>query len=188
MAILERNHLLLETDHNPEFDLLNQISQPLLYSTYMSWSDEFVNAYQWLFSVLGTSNIIWCNSHLSKSWEVHKQVFKRWILDVPEDCILAKVDTNIWHYILNNWHYSEDCDKWWDDAEELYPTDDNSQYMHYQNKIKEFEKTISREIGWLKVFDPPNDLKNGRIEYIIPSPIKKEWLVEVVDLCGVNPN
>jgi len=169
--------LILYTYHPQEFDLVSNATNPLLYSTYMSWGDDFVNAYKWLFENLGTSKIIWCYDHETNSGR-HGCIRRKWVLDVPENQILATIDSHIWAYIINGWHYSEEANKFWLESEELYPNDCDDQYEYYNKKIKELEKSISKEDLWKIAFESKSDA----MEYIIPSPIKKEWVMEVCDL------
>jgi hypothetical protein len=165
----------------PTFDIVNDdldLSKSPHYNGNIM-SDEFGKAYDWLFQKLGTEKIIWCHSYADFS--SHGQEFKRWELEVPLNEILAILETNTWNCIINDWYpYPVDMwNKWFDESKKL-PLDKQDKYI--TDKENEYAAIHDKEEQKDNVF--VDKIVDGYHEYLLPSPIKPEWVVGVVHASG----
>lgn len=189
--------MILYTAHNPEFDIVNQLSDPFNHSLldeidYDIKYKLFTNAYNWLFEKLNTKHIIWC-SPVPIDWLRNKIEYKVWILDVPKNDIVTTLHRSVWDAILSNIippnTESDLLLKWHDDADKLYPNDFKKSNEYLTKLEHEYISTHNIDEEKMKVFISSDNAINDDGDYndvLIPSPAKSEWVVEVQHVCGVE--
>lgn len=170
--------MLLHTYHDPKFDLIND---KLNYKKSPHYKHErLLLSYKWLFSIIGTNQVIWCHP-AHHHWEPkHGEEIKQWILDVPDDCIIKEVNGYIWDYVI------QDCDLvpdvihlgWENECEKLGIVESDEWHDFLEKKAVEWRKTAgSKEEQWLRELFTKHPTYDS--EYLIPFPVKKEWVVDV---------
>lgn len=176
----------LYTRHVPEFDLVKQVSLPFEHSPNLEFGERyeefdgmFIKAYRWLFKKIGTESVIWCyqyNGKTDEHWIRHGSEMKTWILDVPDDDVVAILHDDVWEYIINNWNYCPDSEKWYDEGIKIFGNDSKAFDEWYEKKESEYAKRVPKEEQYKALF---LNVPTEHCQILIPSPIKPEWVVEV---------
>ena len=171
--------MLLYTHHPKDFDIVKTFVKRDM-SPYIS--DDFFGfreCYEWLFNFLGidTEEVIWCNDNKEIfSWG-HGEETVLWTLDIPKEIPIYKFNKNVWDIILLGCHYIPDSE--FDRIGEDDDGETDKIIIDWENKYL-MEETWKRYLLDLKPNDPA--------EYIIPQPIKKEWIVEKQWFSGYDPD
>lgn len=181
----------LYTQHDPSFDLVKEVSDAYkgvhLAGSYDD-DNRFREAYEWLFGHLKMKNIIWCHDKDDVIYWCHGQEFKQWVLEVPDDEIIACLDTNVWNHIINRW-WPIPNDLWesWHDyaTKNIENTEEVDKYI--DKKEEEYKSNHSEDEDKLNIFLPIQTSDEDYHEFIVTSPIKPEWVVEVRDISAYNP-
>lgn len=150
----------LFTWHDPGFDLT---------STKVDSGrqcDFLKEAYDWLFKIIGTHDVIWCWSDVDRQFNCHAEEVVLWELEVPEEHIIRKINSTVWTYVVGGWNYLPDELGWWYDL----PTEEfDAKQMQWQKE--------NPWRGWDKLFEFKSEDEEKDAEYLISSPVKKEWVV-----------
>ncbi len=161
--------MILYTHHNPDFNLIGS-KIDLNKSFYYSDKDMnmFKKAYDWLFKIIKTNQIVWTFPSLEDFCWTHGHEEKLWILDVPQEYIIGSIDMSVWTSVINGWHYIPE------EVLENVKDDDIDLLMD------EWEKSHDKETTWKEhLFD--NTFKS---QVIIKAPIKEEWVIDTRWFCG----
>lgn len=162
----------LVTYQEPGFDIVNTMSVKDKSFYYSTWP-EFRKPYDWLYNILGSDKWIWCYhaSHDNHCPGFCDELVK-WELDVPDNLIMI-IDSHTWHCCLNDINCYPDS---------LYKSVIS---MSELSKIEEkFDSENQKEKVWREnIFT--KDIKK-HIEILVPSPIRKEWLIDKSHYCEYN--
>lgn len=133
----------------------------------------FKKAYDYLYDLIGSRDWIWCNGIVRYNLPV-KEPVKVWELEVPVNKIIC-INTDIWNCAINDRSYNFEI---WDFVLHTKFKDKDGEYKF----IDDFEELVKKHVdvydtyGGLVVKERDKwDDKN--CEYLIPSPIKKSWVV-----------
>lgn len=133
----------------------------------------FRKSYRWLYGILKIERATWCRDFVVEYHEPknpEKPLFL-YTLEVPKSRIIARVNSDVWHCVLNTYDYYPDKE-----FRELV----NRELPHEEEDriIKEWgEKQGGREATWRQhIFAKATSTD---IEYLIPNPIDKKWVVDV---------
>ena len=159
----------LYTHHDPNFNIIDSeidLNKSLYYSEE-DWS-EFKRAYDWLFEIIGTDQVVWCYpSDDNYDW-AHGFEEKLWVLDVPEEYVIGSIDDTVWHHVISDTHYI---------PEAFY---NNIPEDKIDSVIEKWESENKKEKTWeWYLFD-----KTFQSQTLIRAPVKKEWVVQVHWFCG----
>jgi hypothetical protein len=150
----------LYTHHDPDFDLIGSkvdLKKSVFYSN--PECPEFKKAYDWLFNLIGTNQVIWCYKEVDFFCWDHGTEEMLWELDVPEEYIACSIHDDVWNSVISNFHYIPD---------ECFTDDDNEVEI-----INEWEATHNKEQTWRDyIFD-----SSLTSQILVRAPIKEEWVV-----------
>jgi hypothetical protein len=159
--------LLLYTYHTPGHDITKPVD--ITKTTDVVMGPEFVNAYKWLYGLLNISSATWCyNSpsvfHLNLGTE-----YCLYTLKVPRSKILARISSDAWWHVYSNIHYYP-------------PSFLDLPENECETAIQNFCATHSKESTWQEHIFKIKP-KHG-VEYLLPNPVPKEWIVSKTTLSG----
>lgn len=144
-----------------------------------TFSEGFRRAYDFLFDKTGRKDNIWCYGAPCVWASRYTKDFtpsRLWVLDVPDRHIIA-IDSTIWDFALNNWYYMND---------EVYSGliahvgDDSEKEVRLD---RHFDKMIADLFdgdplnSYKSLIKPLKDADRFHDQFLIPSPIKKRWVV-----------
>lgn len=153
----------LYTHHDPDFNIIDaniDLNKSLYYGD--TECSDFKKAYDWLFSIIKTNQVVWCYPSIDDFDWVHGYEEKLWTLEVPEEYVIGSIDECVWHHVINDCHYIPD------EVLDNVPQDETDAVIEAWEASNEKEKTWKDYI-----FD-----KSFESQIIIKSPVKKEWVVE----------
>lgn len=140
--------------------------------------EYFCRAYDFLFEKAGRKDNIWCYGaqYLSATRGNKYQYFepqRLWVLDVPDRHIIA-VDSSIWDFAINNWYYL---------SEHVYGA--LTSHIADDDVVKQaqFDKLLADLYdgnpfnSYKGLIKPLKDADRFHDQFLIPSPIKKQWVV-----------
>lgn len=155
------NKVKLYTYHSADFDLVED-------TTDLTKVDDFlIDAYKWLYKILDTKKVIWCWGEKENHNPWHSTDEIEWVLEVPRDEIISVVNGSVWDCIIGDFPNTPSHCLWWYDLPE----------EEFEQKMKEWTRHNPFR-GWDKLFDFQSDDEVKYAQYLIPSPIKKEWVME----------
>jgi hypothetical protein len=153
--------MLLHSWQQPDFDITKQVDHS---KSSMGDDEIFAKAYNWLFNLIGTDQIVWSWADPENHVPVHMREQKYWVLDVPESELIY-LNTYCWDCVIGDWFW--------------YPLQLNM--MSNNNLIEKFidkwekERAAYKEQDWLdNVFD--KKLKEDT-QVLIKGPVKQEWVI-----------
>ncbi|MHC4696141.1 MAG: hypothetical protein ACYTFA_05290 [Planctomycetota bacterium] len=167
----------LWTWHKPDFSLLDgRVDHEQ--SEYACSVPGLRNAYRELFSRLGTSQLIWCDTLPDQRMVRAGHTEIEWILEVPSEAIVRFVGDVVWNRILGKRCALPPEIRWARKNKALHRFPDNTRAR------KEFEKA-EEESFWTQ--RPPSgswwdDLFTQEqakecVSALVPHPCKTEWVV-----------
>lgn len=151
----------LYTWQAPNFDIVKDTSDVKKYA-----DNCLKESYDWLFKILGTDKVIWCWGREENHSPCHTQEQVLWVLDVPEDEIVATLNSGVWGCIIGGWNYIPANYSWWYDLPE----------KEWEAKEKEWLKSNPMR-GWDKLFYLQTEEEVKTAQFLIQSPVKEEWVV-----------
>jgi hypothetical protein len=180
--------MYLYTNQPTDFDIVKQKSDVYKSSLYTSSDlEHFKSAYDYLFSLLGSNQWIWCRGNawvdpvftpkktkvgnetkVVRDWDYKSE--RLWVLDVPENKIVC-IDSDIWNYAISDWSYDKEL---WDYISNLNLSEEDS-----ENLIFDIKSLITEKIGNKNTYKKLIKKDNWDIykdEFLIPSPVKKSWV------------
>lgn len=151
----------LYTWQSPDFDIVKDVSD------VEKHCDEMLkDSYQWLFKILDTNEVIWCWSREENHNPPHAQEQVQWTLDVPEEEIITTINSDVWDSVICGYNYIPAQLSWWYDL----PDDE------WEKKEKEWRK-LNPMRGWDNIFNLQTEKQYENAQFLIPSPVKEEWVV-----------
>lgn len=170
--------MILYTYHTPGFDIINQLSD---YRKSSDYKDDLKiqNAYKKLSAIVKTDSFLWCT--IDSDW--YKTSIKRirWKLDIPKCEIIKYINGNVWNLIIGN----EPCPS----HQLIIEWESECRKILNSTERKKVDSCVeNKKKKWIDDLTPKNDLWNSLIldnnedkhtQVLIPSPIKKEWLIEI---------
>jgi hypothetical protein len=173
--------MLLHTYQSPDFDISTDIVD---YSKSPHYKEDFLKKeYDWLFSVLGTNKVIWCYPQGLDNGNVHGVETKEWFLDIPDNKIIRQINRRVWDLILLDAQIIPD------DVYEAWTTEWETLNKNKEPTADEEEAFFAkRELQWQTFVGPKEKQWRDNIftkgspgyqEFLIPSPIEKEWIVDI---------
>lgn len=191
--------MILHTWHNPEYNILDKpdLSKSIHYTDY---GDSMKKAYDWLFKEIGTNSIVWCWPEGHKGYKTdHGITEKQWILDVPDNKIIAYLNSDAWDYIIGDFTpVPEDVYSKWDreyakmgrklkkdvsEARDMNIRQWRSiETAFFDMKEKQWleSKNITKEELWKKNLFFKKVMKTKSTQVLIPSPVKKSWIKDCI--------
>ena len=178
--------MFLYTNQPIDFDIVKDkvdLSKSELYAD--KEFDGFKNAYDFLFNQLDSKDWIWCYGRcymddckiVGSDKNKYQKPYKTWILDVPDKHIVC-IDRDIWDNAINGFYCTEEI---FTMAERLQLGKD------YDKFIDEVDNTIKRLIpasatykGLIK--KDKKTWKKDSDDFLVPSPIKKNWIQRVYNV------
>lgn len=158
----------LYTLHTRDYSPIDP-SDPLK-NTAKSLGPEFQNAYRWLYNLLGIERATWCYGSPNEYSIPLGREMDIYHLRVPESEVIAKVNSEVWYHIycgINQ--YPE----WYYDLRD----------PAFKSACDEWDVKHPKEQFWKQ-----DILKVGeQHEWLIPNPIKQEWIVDVTHASGWEP-
>lgn len=151
----------LYTWQSPDFDIVRDVSD------VEKHCDEMLkDSYQWLFKMLGTNEVIWCWSREENHHPVHALEQVQWTLDVPDEEIVAIINSDVWDMVICEYDYIPAQFSWWYDL-----SDDE-----WDRRQEEWRK-LNPMRGWDNIFNLQTEKQYEMAQFLIPSPVKEEWVV-----------
>ena len=131
------------------------------------------DAYAQLAKLLGTDQIIWCYVCRDEYDDLPHLTRIEWILDVPDDGILAIIDAFIWNKILDIQSYPRSLYlTWLEDA----PLEKTARDLYIEQRIKEYHSQPEPDIGWWsRLFITDTSVEGATV--LLNHPIQKSWVV-----------
>jgi hypothetical protein len=180
--------MLLYTEHDIDFDITKTRSDIRKSPYYIdNWMTK---PYDWLFSNLPTKNVIWCHPNSYDSvWEMQHGIdTQRWVLDVPEDKVIAYLNRDAWDLCINNMSMISNAEynRWGKEFDKLVrqkkvPKDTPTYDKYIDAKIEEYDKKHGpKEEQWKKKVFRKKINSAHRIEVLIPSPVNPKWVVDKI--------
>lgn len=177
--------MLIYTEHDIDFD----ISKTKVDVNKSPYYQDFLNKqYDWLFGELKTKSVIWCHPNTYNSvWEKQHGVnVQRWVLDVPEDKVLAYINRDAWDMCIHDMSIIPDAEqeRWRKEFMKLIKGKPKKEMWaidkeFYERKEKEWiEKHGPKEEQWKNKIFRKKINSAPRIEVLIPSPIDPKWIVD----------
>lgn len=172
----------LYTYHSLDFNIItdkvNLNNSPHYGDSDPMFSEVFRRAYDFLFEKAGRKDNIWCYGAqcLSATRSNKYQYFepqRLWVLDVPDRHIIA-VDSSIWDFAINNWYYL---------GEHVYCALTSHIADNDGVKQAQFDKLLADLYdgnpfnSYKGLIKPLKDADRFYDQFLIPSPIKKQWVV-----------
>jgi len=142
---------------------------------------DFQKAYDWLFSQIGTDQILWTmlgwyepSKDFLRFGPNHAQVEMLWELEVPQSAIIRCIDSDPWNSVISEHHIIPDhlYEQWESEGDNLYID---------QQWDKFCDETLKEET-WQSVFVPFK--MDKYLDILLPFPIKEEWVVRKSLLSG----
>lgn len=171
--------MYLYTQHPLNFHLVKEATDLKLSEFYndAGYSEEIRKAYDFLYKKLGANNWIWCYGNpvicANKNNKVQNFEQERlWVLDVPEKHIVA-IDSTIWDYALNACFYL-DCDTY-SGVLSAFGNDPEKEKLFDLFLEDVFEKNPYD--SYTGIVKPLKKADIFHDQFLIPSPIKKSWVV-----------
>ena len=162
----------LYTYHPLDYDILTQapdLSKSGWYNDECKGiKDNFRFAYDMLFKKIGRQDVLWCygTPYLCSNKLNKAQCFSEervWHLDVPDKHVIT-INSDIWDCAINVFPYIPDC------IYDLHP-DFDKVYAAINTLFANPTESYDKLIKPLKKADIFRD------QFLIPSPIKKQWVV-----------
>ena len=145
---------------------------------YEEIREKFRKAYDFLFNQTGRKDNIWCYGfpcmYASSDNKVQNFEPQRlWVLNVPDRHIIA-VDSTIWDFAINNWYYLDD--PVYSALTAHIADDDGKKQDRFDALIAELydHAPCNSYKGLIK---PLKEADIFHDQFLIPSPIKKHWVV-----------
>lgn len=160
------NIIKTPTDYNKSVYITDEVFSPM-----------FKRSYEYLFSQLGSNKWIWTYGEFKP--ECRSKNDTLWILDVPDKHIKC-IDNTVWHCVLNNGHYSE--------LYNLIPENlTESEYKKWDKVLDKlhdiYDQMLTKEDTWKWLIKTDRKKWNKTYdEFLIPSPIKRSWVVSKVNM------
>jgi hypothetical protein len=173
--------LLLHTYHPEGFDITAEPSDASKSELYTDGC--LTEAYDWLFSKINTRQVIWCYPAYYFPYHPHGTTQTRWTLDVPESEAIAFLNRNVWDSIICNGYHVPNATykRWMKEADAIKGISTREYDAFLDAKEKEFQEKNGPDWNQ-KVLFRKKLSRNCNIEVLIPSPIKKEWVVDTTTL------
>jgi hypothetical protein len=169
--------LILHTYHPEGFDIVSESSDLQKSEHYTDFGTGLKGAYDFLFKKINCKSVIWCYPHYYFPSYGHGYSYRRWELDVPESEVIAYLNRNVWDSIIAGiYHVPNATYMRWHEAHRTI--EDTIKYDEYiEAKEKEFQEKHGP--NWNeKILFRKKLSRNCNIEILIPSPIKKEWVID----------
>lgn len=160
--------MYLYTCHDLDFNIVKDVSD--LKKSYWYGRDiiSMTKAYNYLFNLIGTRQIIWCYGEASSCIYKSKKPYRIWHLDVPKKDVIA-IDSTIWDYVINGWRYASD--ELFDEVTRYCNGDVDKASDMIDKMFKNTKQTYKQLIKPLK------DAVRDTDQFLIPSPVKKHWVL-----------
>ncbi len=141
-------------------------------------------AYSTLLRQLGVVGITWCFVRRDQYiWTPFDRTVE-WVLDVPDDRILAVVDGRVWSRIIE-----EDCgppqllrDRWWAESVRLYANDAMKRERYLEHQEKTYRTQAPPRDGWWSCLRI-SDIGGEDATVLIPHPIDASWVMSAGAAC-----
>jgi hypothetical protein len=177
--------LILHTYQDVDFDIISEASDLQKSDHYTDSGSGLKDAYDFLFNKINRRSVIWCFPSYHFPSFGHGYTYKRWELDVPESDVIAFLNRNVWDSIICGMcHIPHKTYMRWHDAYK------NIKDTHqYDELIEAKEKEFKDKHGpnWNeRILFRKKLSRNCNIEILLPSPIKREWVVDTTLLTFYN--
>ena len=165
-------------DFNLITDKVNLSASPHYGDKYPDSREMFCRAYDFLFASSGRKDNIWCYG-FPCMWATRNNKIENfdpqrlWVLDVPDKHIIA-IDSSIWDFAINNWYYLEDSV--YSELMAHIADDDAKKQAQFDKLIAELYDHEPQN-SYKKLIKPLKDADRCHDQFLIPSPIKKSWVI-----------